>query len=189
VSVFQSPRSAHSNVGQEATTGRNIERRKPGKDNLAKRHPQIIVNKHQLRDLIGKGMDVLKKANEPAELFVRGGRLVRLRADEIGSPLIEDMSENALRSSLSRAANFYRRIGDQNITTFPPAALVKGILAEASWPFEGVQGVVQIPIFRKDGTVASKPGYDASSQSYYWDNATLIVPHIESHPSRLLSFA
>src|SRR5260370_12578198 len=67
--------------------------------------PQILLGR-QLREEGDDALSVLYKANFPPELYVRGGKLARMRVDEKGTPMIETMSDTILIQRLARIADF-----------------------------------------------------------------------------------
>ena len=50
--------------------------------------PMIIVNNRQLRDSTTEAVAALHAANDPPEIFVRMGELVRIQVDEDERPII-----------------------------------------------------------------------------------------------------
>ena len=145
--------------------------------------PQIVTTGNQLREISDASLSALKAANAPPSVFVRGGELVRLVPDENGQPKVEAFTEPALRGRLARVANFYRLEVQGPVAIYPPAAVVKDILALARWDFPGLAGVVEVPVLRKDGGIIEQPGYDAESRLYYWPAKNLKVPDIPEKPA------
>jgi hypothetical protein len=45
---------------------------------------KIVVNNRQLPDVTAEAIEALAARNDPPEIFVRAGRLVRVREDENG---------------------------------------------------------------------------------------------------------
>jgi hypothetical protein len=146
--------------------------------------PQIITDNIQLSDLTVAGIAALRRANVPPIIFVRSGALCRVTQDEKGQPAIEPVDKVKLRARLTVVAVFFS-IGKQDslVGTNPPLALCENILAQGAWDFPPLMGVARSPILRRDGTICTKPGYDAESQLYYWPDLGLVVPPIPNNPS------
>ena len=70
--------------------------------------PKIQVNGRHLREVSADTLDALQLANNPPEIFVRSGALVRVREDEHGTPQIQNMDLNHLRGRADRCADFLR---------------------------------------------------------------------------------
>jgi hypothetical protein len=145
--------------------------------------PQIVTTGRQLREITDSALNALEAANTPPSVFMRGGELVRVVADENGRPKVEPFSEAGLRGRLSRVANFFRHGGQGLIAIHPPAAVVKDILALGEWNFPGLNGVVEVPVLTPDGRIIDQPGYDAESRLFYWPAKDLKVPPLPEHPT------
>lgn len=137
--------------------------------------PTIHVNGRHLREISADALAALKAWNQPARLFLRAGRLVRVLADERGRPAIQDVSEHCLRGALCRAANFARTEvrgrGEGktaiDVIVHPPMEVVRDILALGEWEVPPLEGIIESPVIRPDGTVLTAPGYDAATRLYY----------------------
>jgi hypothetical protein len=133
--------------------------------------PDIRVNHRHLRDVVDDSIHSLRSANSPPVVFIRSGLLSRIRMDEDQTPIIEPLSEVALRGRLARIANFYsERTYKKN--TFkdpvpPPYEVVRDILSLGSWPFPVIEGLIESPTIRPDGSILASPGYDPSTKLYY----------------------
>src|SRR5262245_40281565 len=96
---------------------------------------EIVTNDRPLREVTDQASQALARMNEPPEIFVRHGRLVRVRRDEKHRPFVEDLSENRLRHHLARVAEFVHEgaKGTRKVV-HPPMAVVGDVLALPSWP-------------------------------------------------------
>ena len=186
--------------GERATGGRTLEELVPGMSaRIAKflgwEHadnrdgtPKIQVNGRHLRDVSADTLKALQLANDPPEIFVRSGALVRVREDEHGTPQIQNMDLNHLRGRADRCADFVRatKRGDRWIETKvnPPEIVMKDLMALPSWPFPALEAVVESPILRPDGTIFDTPGYDAQTRLYYRPAGGFQFPSIQEEPSK-----
>ena len=103
-------------------------------------------------------------------LYVRARHLVRVSygtprpgggiARDATAPVIELIDAAILRERLARVADWRKKTakGDQEI--LPPPWMVEMILACQRWPFPVLEGVVDAPTLRPDGSVLAAPGYD-----------------------------
>lgn len=131
--------------------------------------PSIIVSNRQLRDIADESLKIAYEANNPPVLFVRSGSLTRIvqGKDKTESPRIEPLNMDALRARLTRVANFYADNGEFYTDTFPPRTVCENILARGTWDFPPLDGIIQTPIVREDGTILDTPGYDPLTRLYY----------------------
>ena len=118
------------------------------------------------------------------QIFVRSGALVRVRQDERERPWIEPYSESQMRFRMDQVANYMRSTDRRSFKTAPPAAVVQNVLAMGSWPFPALEGVVEVPVMRPDGTVLDRPGYDPTTKLFYLPAAGLRLPPIPRHPTQ-----
>lgn len=146
--------------------------------------PMVIVNNRQLRDSTTEAVAALHAANNPPEIFVRMGELVRIQADENGRPIIKELGEAGVRYHLTQAANFVRVTEEKITRVSPPRDLVQNVMAHPSLPFPTLKGIVEVPVLRRDGSILATPGYDASTALFYRPAPGLILPPIPMSPSQ-----
>jgi hypothetical protein len=148
------------------------------------RLPTIDISGRHMREITDGALKALKMANSKPVVFVRGGRLCRLRAGEDQRPLIEPFDVSSLRGRLERVANFTRRSKtNQPCPCPPPIDMVKDILSLESWDFPVIDAVVEVPVLRHDGTVLHLQGYDAASKLYYWQRPGFSRPFVPNRPT------
>lgn len=145
--------------------------------------PEIVANGRPLPDITGNAVDALVAANTPPVLFVRQGSLARVRADERGRPIIDRVTEPLLRHQLARAGQFIKVTKREEILVAPPPEVVQDVLACGGWPFPALEGVVEVPILRRDGTVLNQAGYDPMTRLIYQPRADLRLPPVPASPT------
>jgi hypothetical protein len=148
--------------------------------------PEIVVNGRPLRELTAEAFETLMLANEPPDIFVRHGRLVRVRRDEKRRPVVEELFENQVRHHLARVAEFVR-VGDKGTRSVvpPPPMVVGDLLAMPAWPgLPALEALIEVPILRADGTVLDVPGYDSATGLVYCPAPGLSIPAIPAAPTR-----
>lgn len=150
--------------------------------------PKIQVNGRHLREVSADTLDALQLANNPPEIFVRSGALVRVREDEHGTPQIQNMDLNHLRGRADRCADFLRvtKRDEKWIETKvnPPEVVMKDVMALSSWPFPALEAVVEAPILRPDGTIFDTRGYDPKTRLYYRPAGDFEFPDISREPGK-----
>src|SRR3954464_6760901 len=87
--------------------------------------PPIVVNNRRLPEVTAEAIEALAARNDPPEIFVRGGRVGRVREDENGSPEIQPMDDPHIKGRLGRVANFVRTTEKGETKVIPPDWLVK----------------------------------------------------------------
>jgi hypothetical protein len=137
-------------------------------DNLSKPTlPMVQVNNRQLRSITTETVAALHAANNPPEIFVRMGEMVRIQADEDGRPIIKELGEAGVRHCLTKAMDFGHQTDKKLISVSPPRDLVQNVMATPSLPFPALRGIVEVPVLRPDGSILATPGYDLGTRLYY----------------------
>lgn len=135
--------------------------------------------------LMKKSWEALEKYYRQKEplVFVRSGALTRIKIDKKDGPVLDIMSEAALKNTLDRVAYWYRlNKNGQEKSAFPVTECVKGMLAEAAPPVPRLIRIVQAPVFGKDGTLLTSPGYHEKAETWY--HKTCEIPDVPEKPSR-----
>ena len=145
--------------------------------------PKIVVNNRQLPEVTAEAIEALAGHNDPPEIFVRAGRLVRVREDENGSPEIQPMDDPHIKGRLARVANYIRTTEKGETKVIPPDWLVKDVGQLPYWPFPSLEAVVEAPIMRPDGTIFDTRGYDPKTRLYYRPGEGLDVGAIPATPT------
>ena len=63
--------------------------------------------------------------------------------------------------------------------------MVKDLLAmpPTEWGFPALQGIIEAPALREDGTIITTPGYDEQSRLFYAQQDGLNMPELAEHPT------
>ncbi len=157
-------------------------RRKERPANPADGLPLVITTDRPLRDITADGLGALLAANEPPNVFQRGTTLVRLRLDDRGAPFIETLSDAALRGRLARVANWQKADPPEQVP--PPMDVVRDVYALPEWPLPVLHGIVESPVFGRDGTLITTPGYNPAARLWLHLPPGFAVPDVPPEPSR-----
>jgi hypothetical protein len=144
---------------------------------------QIYITKRFLNHISDDAIEALEKANNPPFLFVRSGSLARVSLDEKDTPRIVALNDVQLRGMLARHAFFFKDTENGPVPTSPPLDVVKDILHLGEWPFPALEGIVQSPVLRPDGSILVEPGYDPETRLYYINPPDLFLPSIPDSPT------
>ena len=136
------------------------------------------------------GTDTHRLIREAAEaigadpsVYCRGGRLVRvLQEDPILSPPIVTPIPHVLVEAALTEHSDWRTLritaeGESWVSAIPPPRIVTGVSDLGHWPtmVRRLEGVIETPTLRPDGTMITEPGYDSAT-------GLLLVPHEEIDP-------
>ena len=129
-------------------------------------------------------------------IYQRGGLLVHVIHEKSklrgvvrpeNAPQIAPLKQATLREELSRTAKFWKVKGagtehEELQQTRPPDFIVKAVEARNQW--EGIpplEGVIECPTLRPDGTVICEPGYDSTTGLLF--QPTISFPAIPDSPT------
>lgn len=144
--------------------------------------PEVVISGRELDVVTDEIVGHLHAANDPPDLFVRGGKITAVRADETGAPIVEAIDGYQVRDRISRALIPVRVDKDgKRSRSAPPLDLAANVLAQKAWPFPALAGVTQLPTLRPDGTIHADAGYDPITRLIYVPNG-LDVPPIPHEP-------
>jgi hypothetical protein len=129
--------------------------------------PTLSAGNRNLAEITGATLKILKAANEPAFIFRHADVLSRVQQSDDGATVIRQLSEDALRHILAQLIAWFTTKKGVAVPELPPLHVVRDILATPEPPFPIITRVVRSPIFATDGTLRTKPGYDATSKTFY----------------------
>ncbi|HKD37453.1 MAG TPA: hypothetical protein VKB78_11655, partial [Pirellulales bacterium] len=155
--------------------------------------PQIIVedgNRHVAAD---HGIAALVAANVP--FYQRAGKIQRVAhvkaknadGEEISVPGIIPVVTPIMERELGRHAHWRvareRKDGIIYLPIDPPNEVAKQILAMVGeWPFAPLNGLIQCPTLRRDGSLLDSEGYDPQTGLYL--TSTVALPRLPPKPTR-----
>ena len=146
--------------------------------------PTIVCSGRHLREESADALQALYQANTPERIFRRGGALCRISKDELNRPMIELLTEAALRGHMERSANFIKHNAKgEAFVVPPPLEIVRDVQSLGDWQFPALLGITEAPIIRPDGTVLATPGYDSATDLYYAPTPGLVVSPIPENPT------
>ena len=162
--------------------GLRDEDRVDGRTQNKKELPQLSAEDHNLGRISDAALKILVESNEPPYIFRRAESISRLVEEDSGAAAIRPMSEASLRGILGRIIAWYATKKEESVTAYPPKYVVEDILASPTPPFPVVTRVVRAPIFAPDGTLVTKPGYNAIAKIYYDPGPDFDVAPVPNKP-------
>lgn len=145
--------------------------------------PTIEITDRQLDDLEEEAIGAIVTANntDPARpvLYVRGGALTRVVADENDNHSTQTVTESACKATLAKCADWIRTSTDndgiERITnTFPPSDVARAVVNRGEWAeIPALEGIVNVPVFGPDGKLHETQGYNPTTRLYYTGGVTL----------------
>ncbi len=160
-------------------TQRELEREDfEGKSDL----PAIQLSGRPGREIVDEATDALHDWNDPPELFQRGTEPVQIATDEQGMPVVRELPDAVLDDCLDRAADFFRTSQKRGaIREDLSKRYVERIRETIELP--PLEGIVEVPVLRPDGSILREPGYDEDSRLFYKPDDQLTAPEIPDAPT------
>ena len=146
--------------------------------------PPLRADNGDLASASNRCWDILEGANTPPWLFRIGGQPGWIERDDQGLPQPIPLSENRLRHVLALVAD-WRKLNSQNqlVPAHPPIAVVKNLLATANPDIPVLAGVVTVPVFGRDGTLVTTPGYHPATRLLFEPGAGFVLPAVPMQPT------
>jgi hypothetical protein len=145
--------------------------------------PIIEVSGRPGREVVDEATDALHDWNDPPTLFQRGTEPAQVAIDDQERPIIREVPEPVLDDRLDRAANFYRSTKKSGaVQADLPKRYVQRVRETVDLP--PLNGIVEVPVLREDGSILDERGYDEKSRLYYRPDEGLTVPNVPRDPTQ-----
>ncbi len=162
--------------------------RRRGADDADDR-PTIRIVTGELHETITAGIAALASDES---IYHREGKLVHVvRSDDTSGPLIHDLELDTLRERLTRASRWEHV--DARVQEWKPSEptdhVTRGIAARKRYdPLRRLDGVVEHPVPRPDGSILQTPGYDAATGLLYAPSVDFpVVPENPTHSDAVIA--
>lgn len=145
--------------------------------------------------LVDRTLDALAARCEDLQLYVRARRLVEIVRDGSapetwitrwpGSPEIRPVNAQGLMGKMGKAAHWVKRYSKHVKPHRPPKWAADMLLNRAHWKLPYLEGVIETPTIRRDGSILSSPGWDAETGLLYAPLPSMNGwPEIPGQPTR-----
>lgn len=172
-------------VGTPSANGARPEPANASDDSATDGAPTMTVDctVKDLPSIAHRAWAALLIANQPPRLFRVAGMPSRLEEDDEGAVVARPLSVDAMAHEVARAARFvvYRNLVETPI--FPPAPVVRDMLAAPEPPLPPLRRIVESPVYAPDGSLSTEPGYHRAGRTYYHPAPGLTVPPVPEHPT------
>jgi putative DNA primase/helicase len=146
--------------------------------------PQLRADEGDLKRAVNRTWVVLYGTNNPPWLFRAGGLPSWVIPDDEGRPTVAMLNDERLRHMLALVAT-WRKINRQGelVAAPPPTGLVKSLLATPDTNLPVLAGIVSTPVFGRNGTLLTEPGYHPDARLLYHAAPGFTVPPIPDRPT------
>ena len=133
---------------------------------------------------VERAWSLLLASNRTPWLFRYAGGLTWVVPDDEGRPVAIALTDERLRHMLAKLGN-WRRLNAKGelVPAHPPTLLVKSVLATPDPGLPVLVGIVNTPVFGRQGRLLTTPGYHPDARLLYCPALGFEVPAIAERPS------
>ena len=149
-----------------------------------KQLPTMRADEGDLGRAVEKTWSLLLASNRTPWLFRYAGLPTWVVPDDEGRPVAAALNEDRLRHMLARLAVWVRENAKGEVVSAPPpVAVVKSVLATPDPGLPVLLGIVNTPVFGRNGKLLTSPGYHPDARLLYQPAPGFTVPSIPDRPS------
>lgn len=180
---------AVARVIADATGGSLVQqtgRHKPlGFPKLKEDRPIIRADEGDLAVLGQQVWNILHAANRPPWMFRLAGVFTWVVPDDDGRPVAVSVDENRLRHVLARVALWLEPDKNGALRAVPPPmTIVRDTIATPDADLPILRGIVNAPVYGRNKTLLTAPGYHPDAQLLYVPDRGFTLPEVPRAPSR-----
>lgn len=146
--------------------------------------PIMRADEGDLGRAVEKVWSLLLASNRTPWLYRYAGIPTWVVPDDEGRPVAATLTEERLRHMLARLAD-WRRMNAKGelVPAPPPTAVVKSVLATPDPGLPVLVGIVNTPVFGRNGTLLTAPGYHPDARLLYVPAPGFDVPPVSARPT------
>ena len=146
--------------------------------------PTMRADEGDLGRAVEKAWSLLLASNRTPWLFRYAGLPTWVVPDDEGRPVAAALNEDRLRHMLARLAVWVRENAKGEVVSAPPpVAVVKSVLATPDPGLPVLMGIVNTPVFGRNGKLLTNPGYHPDARLLYQPAPGFSVPAIPERPT------
>ena len=146
--------------------------------------PTMRADEGDLGRAVEKVWSLLLASNRTPWLFRYAGLPTWVVPDDEGRPVAAALNEDRLRHMLARLAVWVRENAKGEVVSAPPpVAVVKSVLATPDPGLPVLMGIVNTPVFGRNGKLLTSPGYHPDARLLYQPAPGFAVPSIPERPT------
>ncbi|MCA3288706.1 MAG: ATPase, partial [Roseomonas sp.] len=131
-----------------------------------------------------RAWSLLIASNRSPWIFRLGGQPTWVVPDDEGRPAAATIDIERMRHMLANLADWRRPTGkEQTTATPPPSNVIKSLLATPDPALPVLAGIVTAPVFGRNGSLLTEPGYHPDARLLYHPPPGFSLPPIPAKPS------
>ncbi|MCA3273784.1 MAG: toprim domain-containing protein [Roseomonas sp.] len=146
--------------------------------------PSLSSIEGNLRHATRRAWSLLIASNRSPWIFRLGGQPTWVVPDDEGRPAAATIDIERMRHMLANLADWRRPTGkEQTTATPPPSNVIKSLLATPDPALPILAGIVTAPVFGRNGSLLTEPGYHPDARLLYHPPQGFSLPPIPAKPS------
>jgi hypothetical protein len=146
--------------------------------------PVLRADEGDLGRAVAQVWSVVMASNRTPWVFRFAGQPTWVVPDDEGRPVATILNEERLRHMLARLARWVRENAKGELLPAPPpVATVKSVLATPDPALPVLTGIVNTPVFGRNGTLITEPGYHPDARLLYVPAPGFSMPDIPKRPT------
>ncbi|EDP61733.1 Predicted P-loop ATPase and inactivated derivative [alpha proteobacterium BAL199] len=175
---------AEADSAVDAETVLQIGRHRPLNYEEPQALPTLRADEGDLGRAVERVWSLLLEANRTPWMYRFAGQLTWVVPDDEGRPVATTITEERLRHMLARLAHWKRlNAKGELVAAPPPLGVVKSVLATPDPALPVLVGIVNTPVFGRNGKLLTSPGYHPDARLLYAPMPGFTVPAIPVRPS------
>lgn len=175
---------AEADSAVDAETNLQIGRHRPLNYEEPQALPTLRADEGDLGRAVERVWSLLVGSNRTPWVYRFAGQLTWVVPDDEGRPVATTITEERLRHMLARLA-IWKRLNAKGelVAAPPPLSVVKSVLATPDPALPVLVGIVNTPVFGRNGKLLTSPGYHPDARLLYAPMSGFTVPAISVRPS------
>jgi hypothetical protein len=146
--------------------------------------PSLSSIEGNLRHSTRRAWSLLIASNRSPWIFRLGGQPTWVVPDDEGRPAAATIDIERMRHMLANLADWRKPLGKgESIPTPPPSNVIKSLLATPDPALPILAGIVTAPVFGRNGSLLTEPGYHPDARLLYHQPPGFSLPPIPVKPS------
>ncbi|MCA4907730.1 MAG: toprim domain-containing protein [Roseomonas sp.] len=146
--------------------------------------PSLSSIDGNLRHSTRRAWSLLIASNRSPWIFRLGGQPTWVVPDDEGRPAAATIDIERMRHMLANLADWRKPLGKgESIPTPPPSNVIKSLLATPDPALPVLAGIVTAPVFGRNGSLLTEPGYHPDARLLYHPPPGFSLPPIPAKPS------
>ncbi|MCA3395866.1 MAG: toprim domain-containing protein, partial [Roseomonas sp.] len=146
--------------------------------------PSLSSIEGNLRHSTRRAWSLLIASNRSPWIFRLGGQPTWVVPDDEGRPAAATIDIERMRHMLANLADWRKPLGKgESIPTPPPSNVIKSLLATPDPALPVLAGIVTAPVFGRNGSLLTEPGYHPDARLLYHPPPGFALPPIPAKPS------